>query len=203
MTKDPYQVLGVPQGASEDEIKQAYRRLAKQYHPDLNPGDAAAARRMNEINEAYDLIKNPQAYRQQQAQSAYQQQAQSAYQQQQQQYYDPFGFWSSQTGQQGGANQNTYHYTYTYQSGAGQNQNEQSSQYQWTYHRPRHGGILFKILRVYLIFQVLGWLITSCSYRAYTPYYYYSYPSEPESSHSDSYEQPQSSYYGFGSGQKS
>lgn len=200
MTKDPYQVLGVSQSATEDEIKQAYRRLAKQYHPDLNPGDAAATRRMNEINEAYDLIKNPQAYRQQQAQSSYQQQSQSAYQQQQ--YYDPFGFWSSQSGQQSGQNQNTYHYTYTYQSGAGQ-QNEQNTQYQWTYHRPRHGNILFKILRVYLIFQVLGWLITSCSYRSYPSYYYYSYPTDPDSSYSDSYQQPQtdSYYYGFGSRQ--
>ena len=82
MTRDPYEVLGVSRGASEDEIKQAYRRLAKQYHPDLHPGDAACAKKMNEINEAYDLLKNPQAYqayRQQQQQSAYQQ----AYRQQQ------------------------------------------------------------------------------------------------------------------------
>ena len=108
MTRDPYEVLGVSRGASEDEIKQAYRRLAKQYHPDLHPGDAACAKKMNEINEAYDLLKNPQAYqayRQQQQQSAYQQayrQQQSAYQQQNQQYYDPFGFWTSQTGSQDG-----------------------------------------------------------------------------------------------------
>ncbi|MFQ8765311.1 MAG: DnaJ domain-containing protein [Oscillospiraceae bacterium] len=51
MTGDPYEVLGVSHGASEDEIKQAYRRLAKQYHPDLHPGDAACAKKMNEINE--------------------------------------------------------------------------------------------------------------------------------------------------------
>lgn len=57
MTRDPYEVLGVSRGASEDEIKQAYRRLAKQYHPDLHPGDAACAKKMNEINEAYDLLK--------------------------------------------------------------------------------------------------------------------------------------------------
>ena len=61
MGTDPYQVLGVSPNASEDEIRQAYRRLAKQYHPDLNPGDKTAAQKMNEINEAYDLLKNPSA----------------------------------------------------------------------------------------------------------------------------------------------
>ena len=72
MVNDPYQILGVSRDASEDEIRQAYRRLAKKYHPDLNPGDAQAAQKMNEINEAYDLLKNPQAYRQQQAQQRHQ-----------------------------------------------------------------------------------------------------------------------------------
>ncbi|MGN1004503.1 MAG: J domain-containing protein [Oscillospiraceae bacterium] len=59
MNNDPYSVLGVSHDASEDEIKQAYRRLAKKYHPDLNPGDPEAARKMNEINAAYEQIKNP------------------------------------------------------------------------------------------------------------------------------------------------
>ena len=57
---DPYAVLGVSRDASEDEIKSAYRKLAKQYHPDLHPGDEECARKMNEINAAYDAIKNPQ-----------------------------------------------------------------------------------------------------------------------------------------------
>lgn len=56
---DPYHVLGVSQDASEEEIKKAYRKLAKQYHPDLNPGNAAAAEKMNEINADYEQIKNP------------------------------------------------------------------------------------------------------------------------------------------------
>lgn len=60
MIEDPYKVLGVSRDASDDEIKRAYRRLAKQYHPDRNPGDAAAARKMQQINAAYEQIKNPE-----------------------------------------------------------------------------------------------------------------------------------------------
>ncbi len=60
MISDPYKVLGVSPDASDEEIKKAYRALAKKYHPDLNPGDKEAERRMNEINAAYDQIKNPQ-----------------------------------------------------------------------------------------------------------------------------------------------
>ena len=57
---DPYKVLGVSPDATDEEIKRAYRRLAKQYHPDLNPGDEAAAKKMQEINAAYEQIKNPE-----------------------------------------------------------------------------------------------------------------------------------------------
>ena len=57
MARDPYEVLGVPHGAGDDEVKAAYRKLAKKYHPDLNPGNEEAARRMNEINAAYDQIQ--------------------------------------------------------------------------------------------------------------------------------------------------
>lgn len=58
MARDPYEVLGVSRSASDDEIKKAYRELAKKYHPDLHPGDAEAAAKMNEVNAAYDAIKN-------------------------------------------------------------------------------------------------------------------------------------------------
>ena len=59
MIDDPYKILGVSRDASDEEIKQAYRRLAKKYHPDLNPGDAEAAKKMQQVNAAYEQIKNP------------------------------------------------------------------------------------------------------------------------------------------------
>ena len=60
MVSDPYKVLGLSPDATDEEVKAAYRKLAKKYHPDLNPGNQRAAERMNEINAAYDQIKNPQ-----------------------------------------------------------------------------------------------------------------------------------------------
>src|SRR5690606_18937214 len=53
--KDFYQVLGVPDTATQDEVKKAYRRLAKRYHPDANPNDPAAAERFKEISEAHTV----------------------------------------------------------------------------------------------------------------------------------------------------
>ena len=53
--RDYYEVLGIAKGASEEEIKKAYRQMAKKYHPDLNPGDKEAETRFKEVNEAYDV----------------------------------------------------------------------------------------------------------------------------------------------------
>jgi len=78
MIDDPYRVLGLQPGVSDEEVKRAYRQLAKKYHPDMNPGDPYAAKMMNDINAAYDQIKNPQ--RQTTAQNA----------------YDPFSGWYHQ-----------------------------------------------------------------------------------------------------------
>lgn len=60
MHEDPYEILGVSRNASDEEIKKAYRRLAKKYHPDLNPGDEEAARQMQKVNAAYEQITNPE-----------------------------------------------------------------------------------------------------------------------------------------------
>ena len=85
MIDDPYKVLGVSPNATDDEIKKAYRKLAMQYHPDRNPGDEAAARKMQEINAAYDQLTNPEKYRRT---------GSSGY------GYDPFGGQQAPTGDQ-------------------------------------------------------------------------------------------------------
>jgi curved DNA-binding protein len=57
--KDYYKIIGVDRGASADEIKKVYRKLAQQYHPDKNPGDKQSEERFKEINEAYDVLGDP------------------------------------------------------------------------------------------------------------------------------------------------
>src|SRR5258708_26682359 len=58
MPRDYYEVLGIKRNASEEEIKRAYRQLAREHHPDRNPGDKAAEGRFKEVQEAYDVLSD-------------------------------------------------------------------------------------------------------------------------------------------------
>ena len=62
--KNYYEVLGVDKKASQDEIKSAYRKLAKKYHPDFNPGDKDAAEKFKEINEANSVLSDEEKRKQ-------------------------------------------------------------------------------------------------------------------------------------------
>src|SRR3954463_12996734 len=57
--KDPYKALGVDKKASQEDIKKAYRKLARQYHPDKNPGDKTAEERFKEVQGAYAILSDP------------------------------------------------------------------------------------------------------------------------------------------------
>ncbi len=81
MTKDLYEVLGLERSASEDEIKKAYRKLARENHPDRNPGDKAAEQRFKDIQQAYSVLGNKEKKQQ----------------------YDKYGFVGDGFGQQGSA----------------------------------------------------------------------------------------------------
>ncbi|NLA36848.1 MAG: J domain-containing protein, partial [Actinobacteria bacterium] len=59
VTADHYEALGVSRTATAEEIKKAYRRLARQYHPDTNPGDAAAEAKFKEVAHAYEVLSDP------------------------------------------------------------------------------------------------------------------------------------------------
>ncbi len=93
--RDYYKILGVSKGASEAEIKAAYRKLAKQYHPDKNPGDKKSEEKFKEINEANEVLGDPQK-------RAKYDQFGSQWQQYQQTGGNPNDFWSQWAAGQGG-----------------------------------------------------------------------------------------------------
>lgn len=100
--RDPYQVLGISRGASDEEIKKAYRTQCKRWHPDLNPNDPTAEEHFKEVQEAYDAIvkgdagtqSSPYGAQSGYGQSGYGGYAQNDYSQQSQWADDPFGFGS-------------------------------------------------------------------------------------------------------------
>ena len=103
MPNDPFSVLGVSSSATEDEIKAAYRKLAKKYHPDLNPGDKTAEQKMREVNEAYTRALQIKKTGQDPYQNPYgSSSGSSGYGA----YGNPFGSWG--TGSQGGYGQGYY-----------------------------------------------------------------------------------------------
>ena len=71
MVRSPYEVLGISENATADEIKTAYRKKAKECHPDLHPDDPNAQEKMNEVNAAYDMLSNPDKYQTWKTQQAY------------------------------------------------------------------------------------------------------------------------------------
>ena len=62
MNRDPYSTLGVSESAGQDDIRQAYRKLGKKYHPDANPGERNAEERFKEIQEAYEAIRSRRGF---------------------------------------------------------------------------------------------------------------------------------------------
>ena len=108
MPNDPFAVLGVSSSATEDEIKSAYRKLAKKYHPDLNPGDKDAEQKMREVNEAYTRALQIKKTGYDPYQSPYG--SGSSGPSGSSGYYNPFGqgFWGGTGGQGGYYDQNGY-----------------------------------------------------------------------------------------------
>ena len=113
MVNNPHQLLGVTENATQDEIKRAYRRKAKECHPDLHPGDPDAARKMNELNEAYDMLMNPEKYasrRQQSNPYGNPFEGQSSYGGQQSGYGSGYGYGQNGSYRQGGYSQGGQQY---------------------------------------------------------------------------------------------
>ena len=146
MMIDPYKVLEISPGASEEEIKRAHRTLAKKYHPDLNPGNAYAAEKMNEINAAYDILTKPGAER---YRRTYTYTEEPAYTRQEESPYEEYG---------------TYWYRSTEDFGSESDNPEESwnTWYNWSgWNRtPVYGfSFLGKLFRWFIIIQILSLIL--------------------------------------------
>ncbi len=154
MTMDPYKVLGVSPGATQEEIKKAHRTLAKKYHPDLNPGNAYAAEKMNEVNAAYDILTKPGAERYRQAYTYTEEPSYAREEENPFENYGTYWQWSSgnytgrYTGQEGNRNPwNGWNARNTWNAGNG-----------WNMTPVRGSSAFGKILRWFIILQILSML---------------------------------------------
>lgn len=163
MAKNPYTVLGVAENATDDEIRNAYRKLAKRYHPDLNPNDSYAAQKMNEINVAYDQIKTAEKRAEYRAESARQ-----AYRQ------SPYGTYSNPWGTYYGTGQSYYG------TGSGNRQENNEPPFGWDSvfsqgaKQKRPHNVRFRIFRMIGMFFLLSFLF-SLARCICAPFLFYAY----------------------------
>lgn len=204
---NPYKVLGLDEGASKDEVTRAYRKLAKKYHPDLNPGDEAAAKKMAEVNAAYDAITNGTPYgprARQQASNPYAQQAGGTTQTYtydpatgrytrtdgsgQAEYFDPFEeFFRSWYGNQGSQHDSSYYERQRRQQEAYQQQYQRQQQQQQQRRQTSFfgGGCMSWIIMLLALNLLLNLFMGSCTRLFYAPVTYSQ--SSPNSSYSQVY----------------
>ena len=146
MTMDPYKVLGVNPGATQEEIKRAYRSLAKKYHPDLNPGNEYAAEKMNDINAAYDILTKPGAERYRQTYSRKQEQTYN-YKEEESPFENYGTYWQWSTGDFNRGFNTPKENWNTWNNWTGWNRMPVSG-----------GSMLFKVIRWFVILQILSML---------------------------------------------
>ncbi len=156
MMSNPYAVLGVEPGTSQEDIKKAYRNLAKKYHPDLHPNDPVAASKMNEINAAYDILSKPHSasYERQQARErAY---SQSAYSQSEQRTYSQGAYSQSEQTDYREEYENPFEQYGTYWQWSNMPYQRNSSN--WT-PRPVFTFSFGRLIRWFLFYQLVSMII--------------------------------------------